>query len=369
MTDLYESTLLVWLRLTGPGVFCPKLNRGFSSSFCFFSLSTADTTTITTIGSSSSGNTVIDEIRIAFIYFAFMFVEMDTNSKAAASAAPKSLKHKRRYCSIPNCTRIVKSQGLCQRHGAKPRKCKVHDCPKQAQGNFDGMCKAHFKAFKRAAHPEAFAQAPSDATAASDEPIGPQGESVYDRILPACIEWDPDVTEDELPLVAHLREGFESGKPPAWHRNEERLARGIAPVTNPAAQLEDWERELVWLEILILTGNGSASFRHLARSWGRDKGFHSVLAQFICERRGDVERKRRASSRNPGMRRRSSSTSSDGEAVGSAEATGEEGDWDPEGADYGDDGEYDEEFAAELLELGNEGNGEDEEEEAEQHEI
>jgi hypothetical protein len=47
------------------------------------------------------------------------------------------------------------------------------------------------------------------------------------------------------------------------------------------------------MEILILTGVPGASFRHLARAWGRDKGFHMVLAQFICERHGDVERKKR----------------------------------------------------------------------------
>jgi hypothetical protein len=65
------------------------------------------------------------------------------------------------------------------------------------------------------------------------------------------------------------------------------------PIDNPATQLEGWERELVWMEILLLTGNPESSFRHLARGWGRDKGFHMVLAQYICERHGDVERKRR----------------------------------------------------------------------------
>jgi hypothetical protein len=52
----------------------------------------------------------------------------------------RQVKHKRRYCRYPSCTRIVKSQGLCQRHGAKPRSCRVEGCTKQAQGNFDGMC-------------------------------------------------------------------------------------------------------------------------------------------------------------------------------------------------------------------------------------
>ena len=52
-------------------------------------------------------------------------------------------KHKRRYCKMPGCARIVKSQGLCQRHGAKPCRCKVPGCSKQAQGGYHGMCKIH----------------------------------------------------------------------------------------------------------------------------------------------------------------------------------------------------------------------------------
>jgi hypothetical protein len=52
----------------------------------------------------------------------------------------KVLKHKRRFCREGGCDRIVKSQGLCQRHGAKPKKCRILGCPKQAQGSFKGMC-------------------------------------------------------------------------------------------------------------------------------------------------------------------------------------------------------------------------------------
>jgi hypothetical protein len=96
-----------------------------------------------------------------------------------------------------------------------------------------------------------------------------------------------------MPLITHLKHGFDILKPPAWHRNEERRSRGLFPIDNAATQLEGWERELVWMEILVLTGAPNASFRHLARAWGRDKGFHMVLAQFICERHGDVQRKKR----------------------------------------------------------------------------
>jgi hypothetical protein len=49
-------------------------------------------------------------------------------------------KQKKRICQFPCCPRRVKSQGLCQRHGARPRRCKLAGCNKQAQGNFDGMC-------------------------------------------------------------------------------------------------------------------------------------------------------------------------------------------------------------------------------------
>ncbi|KAL3929644.1 MAG: hypothetical protein SGBAC_012121 [Bacillariaceae sp.] len=213
-----------------------------------------------------------------------------TTAATPATAAPtaselKILKHKRRFCRAEGCTRIVKSQGLCQRHGAKPKTCKVEGCEKQAQGNFDRMCKAHFKAIQRKATP-----LPKVDTSVA--PASPEGSSVYENVLPSSISYIPS-PQTKNPLVAHLKAGFDDLKPPAWHRNEERRARGLVRVDNPATQLEGWERELVWMEVLVLTGAPSASFRHLARAWGRDKGFHMVLAQFICERQGDVRRKKR----------------------------------------------------------------------------
>lgn len=191
------------------------------------------------------------------------------------------VKHKRRYCRVPNCTKIVKSQGLCQRHGAKTRKCKVETCNKQAQGNFDGMCKSHFKLIKS----ELIHKPPEPS-----EPPKPPGVSVFDKVIPASLAWKG---EGKFPLIQHLQMGFDEQRPRGWHRNEERRARGMAEVFNPKIQLEGWERELVWMEICLLSGSPQASFRHLARAWGRDKGFHMVLAQFICERQGNVERKKR----------------------------------------------------------------------------
>jgi hypothetical protein len=159
----------------------------------------------------------------------------------------------------------------------------VEECEKQAQGNFDGMCKFHFKQTKT----QLIAK-PLTEEDMSPEPVG---ESVFDAILPASIGWSDE--KEAMPLIKHLKDGFDRLKPRGWHRNEERRSRGLPPVPNPAVQLEGWERELVWLEICLLSGCPQSSFRHLARSWGRDKGFHMVLAQFICERRGDVERKKR----------------------------------------------------------------------------
>lgn len=41
-------------------------------------------------------------------------------------------------------------------------------------------------------------------------------------------------------------------------------------------------------------GTPFASFRDLAHAWGREKGFHIVLASNIFDRRGETERKRRS---------------------------------------------------------------------------
>jgi hypothetical protein len=147
------------------------------------------------------------------------------------------LKHQRRYCRVEGCQRIVKSQGLCQRHGAKPKNCKVEGCIKQAQGNFDGMCKAHFKAMKRLTTP-----IPKVDKLSVPPPI--QGKSVFDEVLPKSISYT-NAKGGVMPLIAHLKHGFDTCKPPAWHRNEERAARGIIQIDNPAQQLEGWERELV----------------------------------------------------------------------------------------------------------------------------
>ncbi|CAB9524587.1 expressed unknown protein [Seminavis robusta] len=221
---------------------------------------------------------------------------------------------KRKLCRFPGCDRVVKSQGHCQRHGARAKRCKVEGCEKQAQGTHDGMCKRHWKA---ANFPE------EESKKAAPPPPEPEGDSVYDHILPMSISYrplanksgdevdahlmspsstkemlDPPAAPDGfqvMPLIQHLKDGILQGKQAGWHRNEERRARGILPVKGLSVQLEPWERQLALVEILLLSGGTPyANFKELSFAWGREKGFHHVLANSVCERRGEVERKKRS---------------------------------------------------------------------------
>ena len=41
-------------------------------------------------------------------------------------------------CKFPGCSNVVKSQGLCQSHGAKTKRCIVEGCDKQSQTTHEG---------------------------------------------------------------------------------------------------------------------------------------------------------------------------------------------------------------------------------------
>jgi len=56
-------------------------------------------------------------------------VEQVVGTVQNTKVAPK----KRRLCRYPGCTKVIKSQGHCQRHGARAKRCKVEGCDKQAQ--------------------------------------------------------------------------------------------------------------------------------------------------------------------------------------------------------------------------------------------
>lgn len=159
---------------------------------------------------------------------------------------------------VQGCNKVIKSQGHCQRHGAKAKRCKVDGCDKQAQGTHDGMCKRHWKAL----------HCPDAAKGGNGTqeilPPAPEGDSIYDSVLPQSISYRPalvsksnlmDLKPDEdpppapdgvsvMPLVDFLRKGA-LRKEPGWHRNAERRARGLFPMNNLSMQLDPWERQLV----------------------------------------------------------------------------------------------------------------------------
>lgn len=188
---------------------------------------------------------------------------------AAETTDEATLQKKRRMCRFPGCTKVIKSQGHCQRHGARAKRCKVEGCEKQAQGTHDGMCKRHWKAV-HFPHQAAAAHASKDSAAAAAAAPQPEGDSVYDSILPASISFRPpnkkvDVVMEEevfadgkidpldppsapegapvMPLVAFLQEGRD--KEAGWHRTAERRARGMFRTQSLTSQLEPWERQLV----------------------------------------------------------------------------------------------------------------------------
>lgn len=45
---------------------------------------------------------------------------------------------------------------------------------------------------------------------------------------------------------------------------------------------------------MLSGGTPYANFKDLSHAWGREKGFHHLLATSVCERRGEVERKKRS---------------------------------------------------------------------------
>jgi hypothetical protein len=57
---------------------------------------------------------------------------------SALDLAAEAVAKKKRLCRYPGCFKVIKSQGHCQRHGAKAKRCKVEGCDKQAQGTHDG---------------------------------------------------------------------------------------------------------------------------------------------------------------------------------------------------------------------------------------
>ena len=286
---------------------------------------------------------------------------MDSNGKGvvatpSGTTSRPPTKHKRRFCKVEGCERIVKSQGLCQRHGAKPCKCRVPGCGKQAQGNFNGMCKAHFRQLPPG---EMMMEGSTTTAAASSSPttspkrkpmvcktivpdspslagmplvaapgcelqgsnleaqkattagerkkgkgtkatastltstatltttataslqvLSPKEGTTFDKTIPASIAWDPQ-SGAPMPLIALLKSGYDDQKGFGWHRTEERISRSLVAASTHSP-LEPWEMELLFVEILILTGQPQICFRYLAHAWGQPTGFHLSVGRSVC---------------------------------------------------------------------------------------
>ena len=244
---------------------------------------------------------------------------------AKAQTRIHRVRHGPRYCTTPGCYRTVKSQGVCQRHGAVAKKCKILGCGKQAQGNFSKMCsksnsprqaivvkletdlqinshhrstvqELHFKECQSSTDQTPvnlnttdqtipMASRPAAPTIVNQVPLLPiQGVeivSVYDSILPCSVGFVKKSESDTMPLARHLKNGYLTGKAEAWHRSEERMARRLPPFTDPQVPLEEWERELAWTEILLLSGSTGECFHHWARAWGCEDGSDAILTQLL----------------------------------------------------------------------------------------
>lgn len=108
------------------------------------------------------------------------------NTTTAAAA------RKKRICKFPGCTRVVKSQGYCQGHGAKAKRCSVKGCDKQAQATHEGMCKRHWKLKYLPGPQDALLNGGNASTNNdNDEPQPPK--SVYENVLPQSIAYRPMV--------------------------------------------------------------------------------------------------------------------------------------------------------------------------------
>ena len=218
------------------------------------------------------------------------------------------------------------------------------------------MCKRHWRAVHFPDQVAAKAEA-ARKKELEEQPSPPYGESVYDNVLPASIAYRPSFASHQLslekanenstsnlnsnpnpnlnsnpnensttavpvatqasenptdhpsspiddaaaasmvsamPLVNFLRDGA-LYKEIGWHRQVERRARGIPQCASLSMQLEPWEKQLALVEILLLSGGTPhANFFDLAHAWGREKGFHQVVASSVCTRRGEIQRKKRS---------------------------------------------------------------------------
>ena len=242
-----------------------------------------------------------------------------TTSSGSSKSLADYPRKKKRVCKISGCSRSVKAQGHCQKHGAKIKRCKAPGCNSQAQGSHEGYCKRHWQERLDPEDPRKKTKKKKEEEQTACEPFG---SSVYDYIVPASFAWKTEMSgrvkspikEDALegggmadqedkhieliPILKHLVEN--ESLDPGWHRTNERLARGIHPPKSLSTQLESWEKQLAVLEMALIAGTDTAkcltqhkTSKVLAHAWGREKGFHKIMIEKHCSRRGELDRKKR----------------------------------------------------------------------------
>ena len=105
--------------------------------------------------------------------------------------------------------------------------------------------------------------------------------SVCESILPSSVGFVKTSESDVMPLAQHLKNGYLTGRPEAWHRSDERITRGLAPIVDPNVPLDDWERALAWMEILLVSGSTDECFAHWTRGWGHDNEVQRIMKQLL----------------------------------------------------------------------------------------
>ena len=250
------------------------------------------------------------------------------------------LKRPKRMCRFPGCPNVIKSQGHCQRHGAIVKRCKVENCMRQVQGQFNGMCTRHYKeSLKQESNVEE--------TKVEEEVPVDVGPSVYDRIIPDSLVWKQGagnsninnnskkgnsgneakdgignksqnqvapnsnhnnstatsltfVNTNEMPLIEFLRSGMHLE--PGWHRKNERLIQDPKhPLLSLGERLTPEEKQLLMLEKCLLSGtiyynslsNQVRTNKELEHAWGKSRNVVKRAISEICERRGDTSRSKR----------------------------------------------------------------------------
>lgn len=109
-----------------------------------------------------------------------------TTSTTAAAASRK------RLCRFPGCERVIKSQGHCQRHGARAKRCRYPGgCDKQAQGTHEGMCKRHWRIVQNQNKPTDLLIPSNSSKTRLAAPPPPTGTSVYEFIIPDSMAFRP----------------------------------------------------------------------------------------------------------------------------------------------------------------------------------